>query len=130
MTRPKLEIATIATLVVVGLWAVSVGVANGNAVLGSVGVGQWVAALGVWRRSSWGYLLAGLFGAVQVLLAGFVLVFSLGLAIPEQTGLDEPWLGLGFVTLNGYLTLTLLAALIVLSVGMMVAAWRGLRRTG
>jgi hypothetical protein len=128
MTRPKLEIMAIATLVVVGVWAFSVGAAYGNVLLIAAGVGWLVAAAGVWRRAAWAYLLGGFCGVAQILLAGFILVFSLGLAIPEDIDLGDPWFGVGFAVLNGYATILLLGAVIVGSVAMLVVAWRGLRR--
>lgn len=127
MPKSRLDVATIATLVVVAAWAVSVGITNGNAVLAAVGVGQVATAYGVWRRWSWGYLSAGMFGVFQIGLATFVLVFSLGLSIPEGGDLGDPWLGVGFATLNGYASIVVLVAVIVLSVAMLAAAWRGLR---
>ncbi len=115
---------------VLGGCLLALGIAWSAPAIAGWGCLNLVAALGIFLRATWGFLLAGLLGVVLCAITGFVALFSVLLLVSERGSLDDPMFGTGIVgVLNGWASLALYGLLLAAGVVMIATtAWRG--RTG
>ena len=114
---------------VLGGCLLALGTAWSAPAIAGWGLLNLVAALGIFLRATWGFLLAGLLGVVLCGITGFVALFSILLLVSERGSLDDPMFGTGIVgVLNGWASLALYGLLLAAGVVMIATAWRD--RTG
>jgi hypothetical protein len=87
-----------------------------------------VAALGVFLRTRWGFLLMALLGVVLCAITGFVAAFSVLMLVSEGGSLDDPMFGTGIAgVLNGWASLALYGLFLAAGVVMIATARRGVK---
>jgi hypothetical protein len=109
------------------LLVIAVGWSGGLA-LAVWGCLNLAAALGVYRRATWAFLLEALLGVVLTVVIGFVALFSVLMLVSQRGSLDDPMFGTGIAgVLNGWASLALFALLLAAGIVMIATAWRGVR---
>lgn len=114
--------------VAVGGSLLALGVGWSAPALAAGGCVSLLAALGVWLRATWGFLLEALVGVVLCALTAFAAIFSVLLLVSERGSLDDPMFGTGIAgVLNGWASLALYGLLLAAGVGMIANAWCGIK---
>ena len=112
----------------VGGSLLALGVRGSAPALAGWGCLNLVAALGVYLRTTWGFLLQALLGITLCAITGFFAAFSVLMLMSERGSLDDPMFGTGIMgVLNGWASLALYGLLLAAGVVMIVTAWRGMR---
>ena len=117
----------VAACVAVGGCLLVLGIAWGAPPLVVWGGLELVAAFGLVLRATWGLVLGAVFGVVLCAATSVVAVFSVLMTVSERGSLDDPMFGTGIVgVLNGWASVALYAALLVMGLMMIAAAWVGI----
>lgn len=126
--RPPLWAGIVASAAVgASLLAIGVGW-SGGLPLAAWGCLNLAAALGVYLRVGWAFLLEALLGVVLCAVTAFVALFSVLMLVSQGGTLDDPLFGTGIAgVLNGWASLALFALLLAAGVVMVATAWRGVR---
>jgi hypothetical protein len=135
MNTPQRSLVTLSAvpLALLGIGALAIAVSGATSGIGDpipwllVGLVIVGTAFGVARGVRWAFVAEAIIGAILVLAALFVTLFSLAMVSTTSDGLDGNMFGTPFGVLNGWASLAIYALVLVLGVWMLVASVYGRR---